>query len=138
MMQSLEELTAMELLRAAEVRRNTALVERDFGTLEALLDAGLVHTHSTGLTHDKHDYLAYVSGELRYLAIERGELSLCMRDGVAIMSGDLRYRLQPPGLIAPVNVHSQVLQVWLLVDSQWRMRAFQATRKAPALPARLG
>jgi ketosteroid isomerase-like protein len=137
MRQTMDMQASVEALRQAEKRRNAALVERDFGALAKLLHEDLVHTHSTGLKHDKGSYLKYVGGPLRYLEIERGELQIALHGEVAIMTGDLRYRLQPPGEMAPVSVHSLVLQVWLRVAGDWQMRAFQATRKPPALPSEL-
>lgn len=54
--------------------------------------------HTTGLVQGKADYLGYVRGAMRYLAIERGELQVRFYgDELAIMTGPQCNTLQKRG-----------------------------------------
>jgi len=123
-------------LRAREALRCEALVARDYAALAQLLDSALVHTHSTGEVYDKEAYLRHVRGPVRCLAIERGDLDVHVYGDVALMRGTLTNTIQPPVPVAAAKVQTQVLQVWLRRENEWRLLALQATRVLPpeALP----
>jgi hypothetical protein len=119
-----------ESVLAREALRCRALVERDQQVLDELLDPALMHTHSTGETHDKAAYLSQALGPALTLAIERGALEVQLIGEIAVMRGTISTTVQPPAPIAAVTVHCQALQLWRLHHGAWRLLAYQATRTA--------
>lgn len=119
-------------LRRREAQRCQALVACDYAVLAPLLDTALMHTHSTGEMQDKESYLRHVQGPVRCVAIERGHLDVTVYGDMALMSGTLTNTMQPPVPVAAARVRTQVMQIWLRRDAEWRLLALQATRLAPA------
>lgn len=124
-------MNTVEELLACEAARARALVERDYGTLAALLADDLLHVHSTGQVHCKDAYLAYVRGPLAFLSVERRGLKVRMLGKAALMTGAMSNVMQPPGPAAPVTVQSHVVQLWTASSTGWRLAVFQATRLPP-------
>jgi hypothetical protein len=122
---------------ALETMRTRALVERDHATLASLLSDDLVYTHSSGVVHDKQEFLGHAGGSTRCLAVEwRGQYVQCY-DNVAVLSGYMLTTMQPAAPVAPVSIDAHVLQVWRRERATWTMLAFQATRlPMPGLPGK--
>ncbi len=112
---------------AVEDRRQRALIDGDLETLDALFDEDLVHIHAPGLTHSKAQLLEHVGTRRAYLEMYRGELSIRLVDGVAIMTGPITNRLRnPDGSERTLSgVATQVLR--RDADGAWRFISFQMT-----------
>ncbi|WP_454806017.1 nuclear transport factor 2 family protein [Paraburkholderia fungorum] len=118
----------VEHLLELERLRRDSLVSKDFDTLATLLADEIVYTHSTGAVQDKQTYLAYARNALTFLSIERGELTVRVYGNVALMTGPMTNTVMAPSLKEPMQVRSNVLQLWVHEHGSWTMAAFQATR----------
>lgn len=54
-----------------EARRQQALISADICTLETLLADELIHIHSTGMVHDKAQFLHHITAMGGFVSIER-------------------------------------------------------------------
>lgn len=122
--------TVDDLLRL-EAERQRALVEEDHARLEGLFADELLYVHTTGLVQDKAQYLDYARQAVRYLAVERGELTVRLfGDSLALMSGPQCNLLQKRGGGEPVRAEGFATQVWARDESGWRIASFHGTRTA--------
>jgi len=120
-------------LLAREAERGRALVEQDFDRLADLFDDDLVYAHTSGVTQNRAEYLAYARAVFVFLEVRRGELKIrSLADDVAVMSGPMTYVLRRRGETETQVLEAVALQVWMRRAEAWRMVAFQATRKASA------
>ncbi|WP_447750129.1 nuclear transport factor 2 family protein [Pseudomonas nicosulfuronedens] len=121
-----------DLLLNLEAERQRALVEEDHTRLDELFADELLYVHTTGLVQDKAQYLVYARHAVRYLAVERGELTVRLfGDGLALMSGPQCNLLQKRGGGEPVRAEGFATQLWVKEDAGWRIASFHGTR-APA------
>ncbi|RAS25168.1 MULTISPECIES: nuclear transport factor 2 family protein [unclassified Pseudomonas] len=121
-----------DLLLGLEAERQRALLQEDHVRLQTLFDDDLLYVHTTGLVHDKAQYLDYARDAVRYLAVERGELTVrVFADGLALMSGAQCNLLQKRGGGEPVRAEGFATQLWVKREEGWRIAAFHGTR-APA------
>ncbi|WLQ31948.1 nuclear transport factor 2 family protein [Streptomyces castrisilvae] len=110
-----------------EERRRRALLEVDLDTLRDLYDDSLIHTHAPGLTHTKAQLLEHIATRAPYRGATRGELTIRVIGGVAIMTGRLINRLGSPDG-SERTVAGQVIQVLRQCeDGAWRFVSFQMT-----------
>ncbi|MEU3226994.1 nuclear transport factor 2 family protein [Streptomyces sp. NPDC006976] len=110
-----------------EERRRRALLEVDLDTLRDLYDDSLIHTHAPGLTHTKAQLLEHIATRAPYKGATRGELTIRVIGGVAIMTGRLINRLGSPDG-SERTVAGQVIQVLRRCeDGAWRFVSFQMT-----------
>ncbi|THD01502.1 hypothetical protein B1810_19525 [Panacagrimonas perspica] len=120
----------MNALLAREVERGRALVEQDFDRLADLFDDDLVYAHTSGVTQNRTEYLAYAREVFEFLEVRRGTLKIrSLADDVAVMSGPMTYVLRRRGESETQVLEAVAMQVWTRRDETWRMVAFQATRK---------
>ena len=113
-------------IRALEDRRYRAMLAGDAETLDQLLGAGLVYTHSTGAADTKAAYLAGVKAKtLTYRSIERAEEEVRVYGDAAVVSGRARIDV----LVSSVLRQAQVryLGVWAKGAQGWQLVGFQAT-----------
>ncbi|MYY04538.1 MULTISPECIES: nuclear transport factor 2 family protein [unclassified Streptomyces] len=110
-----------------EERRRRALLEVDLDTLRDLYDDSLIHTHAPGLTHTKAQLLEHIATRAPYKGATRGELTIRVIGGVAVMTGRLINRLGSPDG-SERTVAGQVIQVLRRCeDGAWRFVSFQMT-----------
>ncbi|RTR53449.1 nuclear transport factor 2 family protein [Pseudomonas aeruginosa] len=118
-----------ETLLALEADRQRALVEEDLPLLSDLFADDLLYVHTTGLVQDKTQYLDYVRDVVRYLAVDRGDLTVqVLGDGVALMSGSQVNLLQKRGGEESVRAEGFVTQTWVRGEQGWRISSFHGTR----------
>lgn len=116
-------------LLALERERQRVLVEEDHAGLERLFADDLLYVHTTGLVQDKAQYLDYARHAVRYLAVARGELQVCLfGDGLALMSGPQCNLLQKRGGGEPVRAEGFATQLWVKEEAGWRIASFHGTR----------
>lgn len=116
-----------ELLAAEEARRK-ALVADDHSTVESLFADDLVYVHTTGLIHDKHQYLRYARDVIAYLAIERGDLQVRVYGDVAVMTGTQTNTLKKRNEGGQVRGEGFVTQVWIKGANGWQISSFHGSR----------
>ena len=122
-----------EDLELLEAERCRAISELDLGTLDRLLAPELTHTHVTGRTQGKAEYLAGLAGRPRRTT--RADLTIRLYGEVAIMTGSLLNEFpSPEGRTAPSPPTStlQATQVWVRSEEGWRLAAFAASGGARA------
>ncbi len=113
---------------AAEQARREALVADDHVRVSQLFADELVYVHTTGLIHDKAQYLAYARDTVAYLAIERGELNVRVHGDVAIMTGIQTNTLKKRSEESSVRAEGFVTQVWTYGPSGWQIASFHGSR----------
>lgn len=113
---------------AAEQARREALVADDHTRVSQLFADELVYVHTTGLIHDKAQYLAYARDTVAYLAIERGELNVRVHGDVAIMTGTQTNTLKKRSEESSVYAEGFVTQVWTRGPSGWQIASFHGSR----------
>ena len=117
---------------AAEQARAAALVARDAAALATWLHPELIYVHATGVRHDRERLLRFVAEGPRFLAVAFHAPTAELRGDVALMTGELRLRLQRQGETATTDARSWASAVWLLGPSGWQLRMFQSTRQETA------
>ncbi len=113
-----------ELLRALEHERCRAVSELDTAALERLLDPDLTHTHVTGLTQDRHAYLAALADRPRIT--QAGPIVVRRHGEVAVLTGTLTNSFTTAdGASRTTELHA--LRVWRHDGAAWRLLAFAAS-----------
>ena len=89
----------IQALLAVEEQRQRALVLGDTQRLAAILADDLLHIHSTGMAHNKAQFLQHVAQMGGFVAIERPLPDILLCGDIAILSGETRntVRLQGSG-----------------------------------------
>lgn len=112
-----------------EQQRQQALMHEDQAAIERLFADNLVYVHTTGLVQNKAQYLEYAHTAVRYLEVQRGELSVqVLGDGVLLMSGSQCNVLQKRSGGEPVRAEGFASQVWVRGAQGWQMALFHGTR----------
>lgn len=126
-----------EHLLALERERGRCIVAEDTAALRELLSERLVHTHTRGNSDDRESYLAFVTGLIQVLDVQRVGLRVIpLGDAAAVMHGKQVNTARKRGSEEQVVVESVVTQVWAReADGRWRMVAFQATPLGAPPPA---
>jgi uncharacterized protein (TIGR02246 family) len=126
-------------LHACERARRDALVADDMAAFADLLSDDLVHVHTTGNVHGKQQLLQHAGGLLRFLDIERGDLTIrSLGPDAAVMTGEMRNIVCLRSKADErVIVRAFVTQVWVRGDRAWRIASFHAVRlpDADTVPA---
>lgn len=115
-------------LNALEARRCQAISSGDLETVRSLVDEELTHTHRTGKTQGKADYLDGLAQNPR--ATTRGDLLVRVFGDVAIMTGHLINQF-PPQHAGPSRVVNQATQVWVRRTDGWKEVAYAASGPIP-------
>jgi ketosteroid isomerase-like protein len=111
----------------------TAMIRKDFATLEQIMSPDLVYVHSTAVAESKAEYLAGVANGLyEYESIASRDVDTAIHGNVAIMNGTVDMSVgaagEPKGLIRLLFV-----LVWLKRAGAWQLAYRQATRQ-PGTP----
>lgn len=75
-----------DILETEEARQH-ALVTKDLAALEWLLADDLTHVHSSGMVHDKAQFIAHLDRMGGFRSIERGVLDIRVEGDIAIVTG---------------------------------------------------
>ncbi|MDF7658089.1 nuclear transport factor 2 family protein [Erwiniaceae bacterium L1_54_6] len=81
-------------LLAFEQQRQRALIAADVETLDSMLATDLIHIHSTGMVHNKAQFLAHVTRMGGFVAIQRDPLAIHIEGDIAILTGNTRNRVR--------------------------------------------
>jgi len=114
----------------AEDRRRFALINEDYAAVEQHLADDLVYVHTSGLVHDKVQYLANAKNVVRYLGIERDQLQVRVYGDIAVMTGFQVSTLQRRSEEKSVKAEGFVTQVWIRGAQGWSMSSFHGSRLA--------
>ncbi len=117
---------------AAGHARAAALVARDLDALDTLLHDALSYTHATGVRHDRAQLIEFVRTGPRFLSVQLLQPQVRLHGDCAIVTGELRLRLQREADAEPIEARSLTSEVWLrdgdAAASRWRLTLFQSTR----------
>ncbi|GLR09798.1 DUF4440 domain-containing protein [Mixta theicola] len=73
-----------------EQQRQQALTQPDLILLESLLAEDLVHIHSTGMVHNKQQFLTHIERMGGFSAISRDTPEIRLEGNIAILAGNTR------------------------------------------------
>ena len=114
-------------ISALEARRYQAVTAGDIATLDGLLAADLVYTHSDASADSKQSYLEKLTtGHFKYGPISHPEHSIVVHGDCALVFGDMRGEVQLDGQMRVLNNKS--LSVWVAEDGRWVLLAYQPTK----------
>jgi len=119
---------AAKQISALEARRYQAMTDADIATLDELLSAKLVYTHSDATADSKRSYLDRVAnGYFDYGPLAHPEDSIVVHGDCAIVVGDMRGEVRIEGGQTRL-LNSRSLAVWVREDGNWALLAFQPTK----------
>jgi len=119
---------AAKQISALEARRYQAMTDADIATLDELLSADLVYTHSDATSDSKQSYLDRVANRyFDYGPIAHPEDSIVVHGDCAIVVGDMRGEVRVEGGQLRV-LNSRSLAVWVRENGNWALLAFQPTK----------
>jgi ketosteroid isomerase-like protein len=111
----------------AEKAWATAVVKGDLATLDKLLAADLIYTHSSSVVENKSVYFGKLrAGTLKYELIEHEGTVVKAYGDSAVLHCRVRMKAVSNG--APSSVYAVMTHVWVKQGSAWRLAAHQATR----------
>jgi ketosteroid isomerase-like protein len=116
-----------EKIIALDKRRMTAMAERDFATLKALIADDLVYTHSSARLDTKESLIgAMQSGATVYSAVEPSEVKAQDSGSSVILTGRAQISVNSGGKAMSFAV--RFIDVWVDRGGSWQMAAWQSTR----------
>ncbi len=116
-------------VREADAGRVKALLDNDFGALEALLGDDLTYVHSNGMLDTKESYINGLrSGASRYLTMDMSDVAVRAFGDTALITAKFNARVQLRD--REVNPTPRVLIVYGKRDGRWQMVAWQSTQIA--------
>jgi ketosteroid isomerase-like protein len=120
---------AAKQISALEARRYQAMTDADIATLDELLSADLVYTHSDATSDSKQSYLDRLANRyFDYGPIAHPEHSIVVRGDCAIVIADMRGEVRVEGGPTPRVLNSRSLAVWVRENGNWALLAFQPTK----------
>ncbi|HEY6792635.1 MAG TPA: nuclear transport factor 2 family protein [Trebonia sp.] len=110
-----------------EAQRYEAMTDGDVATLDDLLSADLVYSHSDATRDTKQSYLDRIAnGFFDYGPLSHPEAAIVVHGDCAIVVGDMRGEVQVAGQTRVLN--SSALAVWIRENDKWVLIAFQPTK----------
>jgi ketosteroid isomerase-like protein len=111
----------------AEKAWATAVVTGDHATLDRLLAADLIYTHSSSVVENKSVYFGKLkAGTLKYESIQHEEVVVKPYGDSAVLHCKVRMKGVSDG--QPFTAYAVMTHVWVKQGSAWRLAAHQATR----------
>ena len=120
-------------VRAADLRRVSALINGDRTTLDAVLDETLTYGHADGRVQTKAELLAALSsGSVTYHSYDGPPPLVRMHGELALLSGVAELQASARGM--RVQLSLRYLAVYARRESAWKLVAYQSAQidAAPA------
>ena len=116
-----------EDVRAADLRRISALIHADRAALEAVLADEVIYGHSDGRLQTKAELLAALaSGGVTYQSYDGPPPTVRIQETVALLSGVAELEATARG--TKVKLWLRYLAVYEKRDGAWWLTAYQSTR----------
>jgi ketosteroid isomerase-like protein len=116
-----------EDVRAADLRRISALIHADRAALDAVLADDLSYGHSDGRLQTKAELLAALTaGAVTYQSYDGPPPAVRIQETVALLSGIAELEATARG--TKVKLWLRYLAVYEKRDGAWRLTAYQSTR----------
>lgn len=113
-------------VRALDAERVAAMIAKDRATLERLLSADLVYTHSNALVDSKKSYIdGVVSLKFDYRKVDTSEVSQQVYGDTVITTGRAVIELAAAGKTRVLN--NRFVHVWAKGPAGWQFVAWQST-----------
>ncbi|MGK3123744.1 nuclear transport factor 2 family protein [Candidatus Pantoea formicae] len=114
-------------LMAFEKRRQAALISADVEALSVMLADDLIHIHSTGLVHNKVQFIEHIRRMGGFISISRAEPQIQICGDIAMLTGPTRnaVRLLENGKYAERHGFSTLIARRTLTD--WEILLSQLT-----------
>ncbi|AXF06289.1 nuclear transport factor 2 family protein [Paraburkholderia hospita] len=112
-------------IQQCEDARYAAMLSKDVGTLERLLDERLIYVHSTGVADTTISYIeGLVGGIWDYQKIDRTESRIEIDNDTALVFSKLTIQMITRGTFKVFG--SRALAVWVRRTDGWRLLAVQS------------
>lgn len=120
-------------IEETEKARQRALTSLDVAALEWILADDLIHVHSTGMVHDKQQFIAHVQRMGGFRSIERGPLDIRVDGHIAIVTGSTANGVRSPETGEHVTLEGLSTLLMRRNERGWQVMLSQLTpfRKAP-------
>ncbi|EUB99191.1 hypothetical protein PMI07_005472 [Rhizobium sp. CF080] len=120
-------------IEETEKARQRALTSLDVPALEWLLADDLIHVHSTGMVHDKRQFIAHVQRMGGFRSIKRGPLDIRVDGPIALVTGSTVNGVRSPETGENVDLEGFSTIVMRRGEPGWQIVLSQLTlfRKAP-------
>lgn len=129
----MSETDPIEEVNRLEDQRHRALIEGDDAALEALLDAGLIYTHSNGLVDTKTSFLAgFRNRSYNYESIERDFVQSRASGSTVYMAGAVRMRIVGNSLL--IDLRLRYSDIWIRTPSGWKFALWHASVVSETAP----
>jgi ketosteroid isomerase-like protein len=113
-------------IKRLEDRRFQAMIDGDFDTLDKLLGADMIYTHSTAQSDTRAEYLALCKkGVFKYLKIERPIENIQVYNDTVVVTGQAKMEVMGDG--KPRLLNSRYTDVWVKGAKGWQMVVWQST-----------
>ena len=110
----------------AEKQWATAVVARDFATLEEIYSDDLIYAHSTGVIETKEEYIGTLSGgSQKYELIDHQRSTIKTFGDAAVSHWIVRMTGNTKG--EPFDNTLMMIHFWVKQDGSWRLAAHQTT-----------
>ena len=114
-------------IRDAEKAWASAIVAKDFATLDRMLTPDLIYAHSTGAIDDKTKYLEKMRGGKQvYAAIDQNSITVRMHGNAAVAHSQIQMRGHNDD--GPFNDRLMAMHLWVKSNGKWLLAAHQTTK----------
>jgi hypothetical protein len=108
-------------------KRMTAMAQKDIATLNTLLSADLIYTHSSARLDTKQSLIGNMeSGSTVYTAVEPSDVKAQDLGDAVVLTGSCRISVTAQG--RPNSFSVRFTDVYANKGGQWQMVAWQSTR----------
>lgn len=125
-----------EHVLAWEAKRIDAQLNGDINGLGNLFSQELTYIHSSGYIDTYHSYLEKIKlGYIKYLEINCSNYKIQITAAAVFVTCEMNAIAQV--LTNKKEIRSVISTVWLLEDTDWKLRLFQSTEMDQALLAKI-
>jgi ketosteroid isomerase-like protein len=114
-------------IREIESARQRALTAPDLDALDWILADDLIHVHSTGMVHDKAQFISHIQRMGGFRSIERGPLDIRVEGNMAIVTGAAANGVRSPETGENIMLNGFSSLVFRKADRGWQVVLSQMT-----------
>jgi ketosteroid isomerase-like protein len=110
----------------AEKAWSTAILKKDYASLDHLLSDDLTYTHSSGVVEGKSVYFGRLrSGTVNYETIQYEGITVKAYGNTAVLHCKARMKAVADGKL--IDVYAVMMHIWAKQGGVWKLVAHQAT-----------
>jgi hypothetical protein len=119
-----------QILEKLETLRCESTVNGDLETLQQMFGEELLFVHSAGYSHNKTDYLGFLSDKIKMLEMARpAPLDYRFFGEMVVTCGPLDQLLQRRVDQTLVPIKAMVTQIWTRQGDDWKLSHVHSTRR---------